>query len=82
MNRRQSLKVMSGATLLPLAIQSAANEEPKVADSTIYLGMCVGHYKHNGLGRADRVERLASKGFKYINSCSFQWSGCLRICPI
>jgi len=77
MNRRDTLKAMGiaalGATTGTGNVQGAeSRKKEKTKKGDIYLGMCVGHYKSEGLNRARRVEKLARTGFKYINSCSFQ----------
>ncbi len=33
----------------------------------MYVGICVGHYKCEGLSRIQKIEKLAKMGFKYLN---------------
>ena len=39
----------------------------------MYLGMCVGHYKSEGLSKIQKIEKLAKMGFKYLSGCGVEY---------
>ncbi|MFC2112441.1 sugar phosphate isomerase/epimerase family protein [Bacteroidota bacterium] len=71
MNRRETIKLIGASALGTVAATgtaSAQKHQDFEEDKTVYLGMCVGHYKHKEAADIfEKMERLSGMGFKYMD---------------